>query len=325
VSARGWLLFAVGASLGARAVARARQCFDYTGKLVLISGGSRGLGLVLARELAARGARLALCARDRDELARAAKELRGRCAEVHELVCDVSRRDDVQRTLRELRERAGPVDMLINNAGVIQVGPLDSQAIDDFDEALKVHFWGALHLMEGVIPEMRARRTGRIVNISSIGGRIAIPHLVPYCASKFALVGLSDGLRAELARDDVWVTTVCPGMMRTGSHVNAHFKERADRGWFSVVNSTPLISISAERAARAILAAARDGRAEAVFPYSAKLLVLARNLAPETTARIANLANRLLPRPGALEATPPRVLTALSDRAAHRNNELSRA
>src|SRR5260370_40570175 len=109
---------------------------------------------------------------------------------------------------------------------------------------------------------MRMCGGGRIVNISSIGGKIAVPDLEPSSASKFALTGFSDGIRAELVRDNIYVTTVAPGMMRTGSHMNARFKGRHDSefAWFAVSAGAPLISMNAERAARKILAACRRGQ-----------------------------------------------------------------
>src|SRR5436309_7591109 len=105
--------------------------------------------------------------------------------------------------------------------------------VEDFEETMRVHFWGPLYATLAALPHLRKQDTGRIVNISSIGGRIAVPHLAPYSASKFALAGLSDGLRTELAREGIYVTTVFPGLMRTGSHVNAQFKgkRRAEFTW----------------------------------------------------------------------------------------------
>jgi short-subunit dehydrogenase len=198
---------------------------------------------------------------------------------------------------------------------------------------MAVHFWGVLHATSAVLPDMRARRSGHIINIASIGGRIAVPHMAAYCASKFALVGLSSALRSELARDGVSVTTVTPGMMRTGSHVNARFKgrHREEYAWFSTANALPFASVSAERAARRILAAARRGQAECAVSWPARAAICVQALLPETTARAMQLANAMLPPPGGIgaqsasgyESAPasPSLATALSDRAAARNNE----
>ena len=138
--------------------------------------------------------------------------------------CDLRDRDQVRKLFRQVRERLGPIDVLINNAGVIEVGPAETMTLEDYQDAMATNFWAPLYAILEALPEMRQRRQGRIVNIASVGGKVSVPHLLPYCASKFALVGLSEGLRAELAKDGVVVTTVCPGLMRTGSPRNATFK-----------------------------------------------------------------------------------------------------
>ena len=240
----------LGACVGVRALLGRRQEYDFRGKTVLITGGARGLGLVLAREFAAQGAHLVLCSRSAHELERAREELSGRGAQVLALPCDVGDQSQVDVLVREARDRFGRVDVLVNNAGLIQAGPMEVMTVADYEEAMRVHFWGPLCTTLAVAPEMQRRREGRIVNISSIGGRISVPHLLPYSASKFALVGFSEGLRAELAKDGVAVTTVCPGLMRTGSPRNALFKgqHQAEYAWFTLSDSLPGSSVSAESA-----------------------------------------------------------------------------
>jgi NAD(P)-dependent dehydrogenase (short-subunit alcohol dehydrogenase family) len=324
-----------GALVAARAFYRRWQEYELKGKTVLITGGSRGLGLVLAREFADEGANVAICARDRGELERAREDLARRGANVFAFPCDVTERAQVRELVEVVSRRFGGVDVLVNNAGVIQVGPLEVMTLEDFEQAMAVHFWGPLYTTLEVLPQMRRRQDGRIVNVSSIGGKIGVPHLVPYSASKFALVGLSDGLRAELAKDNVFVTTVCPGLMRTGSPRNANFKgqHRAEYAWFSIGDALPVTSIQVERAARQIVAACRRGQAELVITTQAVLAVKFRALFPEATADILALANRLLPGPGGIgrkrakgsesvSAASPSLLTILSDRAAQRNNEV---
>ena len=326
---------ALGGAAVARAFARSRRRYGLRGRVALVTGGSRGLGLVLARELAREGAKVAICARDEAELARARDGLRAAGADVVTLPCDVRVREGVEAMLDELRERLGPVDMLINNAGVIQVGPAEEMTLDDYEEALRVHFWGPLYVTHGVLPDMRRRGEGRIVNITSIGGKISVPHLLPYCASKFALVGFSEGLRGALAKDGIYVTTVCPGLMRTGSPRNAWFKgqHREEYAWFSISDAMPLVSMAAGRAARRILEACRDGDAELVMPVNTLLAVKLNALFPGAGAGLLSAAERLLPGPGGIgpwmkrgaesESTwAPSVLTTLGDRAARRNNEV---
>jgi len=333
----GWWLAAAG--IGAVAVYTAlkktRPDFDFQNRVVLITGGSRGLGLVLARHLAERGARIAICARNGEELLRAKEDLKTRGAEVFQTVCDVRNQSEVNRMIEEVRNHYGQIDVLINNAGVIQVGPLEVQTQEDFETAMAIHFWGPYYTMNAVLPEMKRRGEGRIVNISSIGGKMSVPHLAPYCASKFALVGLSGAMRVELEKDNIFVTTVCPGLMRTGSHVNAVFKGQNEKefAWFSIGNSLPVSSVSAESAAEQIIEACRRGDAELIISIQAKLAAAMNNLFPELTAEISGLVNRILPEAGGIgtkhalgkeskSALSPSILTALADKESRQNNEL---
>ena len=335
--AMAWTAAGVGVLLMARAW-RHRRAYEFAGKVVVITGGSRGLGLIMARELAEEGARLVLVARDEEELGRAADDLRANLAsvEVLTIAADVRKRHDAERAIAQALERFGRVDVLVNNAGIIQVGPLDHMKLSDYEDAMNTHFWGPLYMVLAALPHMRQRGEGRVVNISSIGGKIAVPHLVPYCASKFALAGLSEGLRAELINEGIVVTTVCPGLMRTGSPVNAMFKGKRPQeyAWFAISDSLPLASIDANRAARQIIAACRHGEAELVITLQAKIAVLAHEIAPELFADAMALMNRLLPGPTGSDgdrARPgresesgwaPSPLTATTYAAAEDNNEL---
>jgi len=317
------------------AVALSRR-YDFRNRLVVITGGSRGLGLLMARRLAAEGAAIVICARDAEELDKAANELRLHAPFVAAYVCDLTQPPDVQSLFERIHREIGSVDVLINNAGIIQVGPVETMTLADYHQAMAIHFWAPLLCIEHVLPDMRRRGEGRIVNISSIGGEIAVPHLVPYCASKFALNGLSQGLREELLKDGIYVTTVCPGLMRTGSprHALVKGQHRAEYAWFSIGGALPALSMSADRAARQIINACRYGRAKLVLSLPAKLAVRANALAPELTADINALVARMLPEPGGVGRASvkgyhstsewsPSFLTALSDRAAERNNELA--
>jgi len=330
-------------ALGSLAVAglaawRRAHRYSFEGRVVLITGGSRGLGLEIARVVAAEGASLILFSRDEAELARAAGELRGHAVDVQTIAGDVASRADAQRAVEEAVSRHGAIDVLINNAGVIQVGPARHMTLDDYESALDVHLRGPLHTMLAAIPHMRRRGGGRIVNISSIGGKIPVPHLAPYVASKFALTGLSSTLHAELAREHIVVTTVAPGLMRTGSPINATMKGRHERefAWFAVGDALPGLSIDSRRAARQIVEGCRRGRAELILTPPARLAAALYGLMPDTFVRIESVVNRLLPSPTGPEgdqaklgrdstsAAAPSVLTALGDRAAARNNELPR-
>ena len=316
----------------ARVICTAR--YTLRDKVALISGGSRGLGLVLARRICNQGGNVALLARDPEELTRAKADLTACGGKVLAVVCDLLDRDQIQAAVRKVIDRFGRIDILINNAGIIEVGPLDHMTREDYDRAMRLHFWAPYELVSQIVPEMRLWGGGRIVNISSIGGRVAIPHFAPYSASKFALTGFSDAIRAELARDNIYVTTVAPGLMRTGSHVNAKFKGNHDAefAWFSASAGAPLISMDADRAARKILAACRRGQPSLTLTVAARGAIVANALFPNLTGSAMKIVNRVLPgavgekgsqsRAGSeLPRKIPRWMTGLADRATQSNNE----
>jgi short-subunit dehydrogenase len=311
-------------------------------RTALVTGASRGLGLLIARELVGRGCRVLICGRDPERLSAALALLRDGATEpvqVDAVACDVTDPDAADRLLAAAHERFGRLDMVVNNAGTIQVGPVDVMDEQAFRDAVESLCLAPLRLTLAALPDLRAAR-GRLVNIASIGGRVAVPHLLPYTVGKFAATGLSQGLRAELAEQGVSVTTVVPGLMRTGSHQAALFRgdSRREYAWFAAAASLPGVSMSAERAARAIVDAAEARRTELVLTPAAKALVRLHGLAPATTVRALSAAARLLPdapRPRQTPLEQPGVearlqfgtglmdrITTLGDRAALRLNQV---
>jgi short-subunit dehydrogenase len=281
--------------------AKARR--ELRGKVVLITGGSRGLGFAIARELALSGARLALTARDAAGLDRArARLVASGCAAPGDVwihPCDVSAKSQVHDLVAAATAHFGSIDVVVNNAGIILVGPLESQTLDSFHQAMNINFFGALHTTLAVLPQMLARGEGAIVNIGSIGGKVAFPHLLPYVASKFALTGWSQGLRAELTGRGIRVTTVSPGIMRTGSHIQARFTGDAQKEyrWFAAAASLPGTATNATVAARKIVDALAVGSAEVSIGLQAIVAARSSNVAPELTAALLSLANACLPEP----------------------------
>jgi short-subunit dehydrogenase len=270
---------------------------NLSGQVVLISGGSKGLGLLLARQFGSLGARVAIFARDEGELVAASKWLSGEGVQVDTFVCDVSNEDEVEALIGHVETRLGSIDVLVNNAGVIQVGPLDALQTRDFAEAMGIMFWGVVHPTLAVLPSMRRRRSGRIVNITSIGGKVSTPHLLAYNSAKFAAVGFSEGLHGELAATGIHVTTVVPGLMRTGSFVNAVFKGKPAQefAWFTTLSSLPFVSIDAEKAARRIVAATLGNEPELILSLPANLMARAHGVAPGLSLKVVSLVARLLP------------------------------
>ncbi len=328
---------ALAAGFAARTMLSRSRRFSFADRTVFVAGGSRGMGLVLARQLVDAGARVAICARTAADLEAAERELRARGGEVFALLCDVSKPADVRATVRQIVERFGAIDVLFNIAGIIQVGPLEAMTRDDFQRAMDVHFWGTLNTVLEVLPAMRRRGWGRIVNVASLGGKRAVPHMLPYTASKFALVGLSSGLRTELAKDGILVTTIVPSLVRTGSARNALYKgqHRKEYAWFSIADALPGVAMSAEQAAAQILRACRDGDREVLLRNPLNIAVALQSFLPGTTQSLLGAVARFLPRMGGIGKRPaygyesasrwsPSVLTRLGDAAARRNNEMRR-
>lgn len=323
------------AAYSAATIVRHRWRYSFRNRVVVITGGSRGLGLELARRWGAEGARLFLCARHRDELEAALRELEVKGYSATGAVCDVRSQDQVCQFVAHVINKAGRIDVLVNNAGIIQAGPQANMTNADYRDAMDTHFWGPLHFIEAVLPSMRSDGEGRIVNIASIGGEVSVPHLLPYCASKFALVGLSQGMATELAADGIRVTTICPGLMRTGSPRNALFKgqHRKEYAWFSIGASLPGITIGSQRAARQIVEACRIGRPYLAISLPTKVAIKLQALAPTLTAHVMRAVNGFLPaatssgfrsRRGkdSFSEWFPSVITQLTEHAARRNNEL---
>ena len=289
---------AVAGAAGALAYRSVRcEPWNLRGKTALITGGSRGLGLALAFELAAQGCRLALAARDGDRLAEAADDPRLRNADVLLLPCDVTDEKQVNEAVETAIRHFGRLDILINNAGVIHVGPAVGMTMGDYREAADVMYWGPLNAIMAALPHFRRQGRGSIVNITSIGGKVSVPHLLPYSAAKFALVGLSEGLSVELRREGIHVMTVVPGLMRTGSHVNAKFGggQAREFTWFGFSGNAPGLSISPADAARRIVQGIRLRQREIVLSAPAKLLCGAQAVAPGVVAFALGVANYLLP------------------------------
>lgn len=329
-----WTALGAACYAAATAYVRAMRKFDLRDKVVLITGGSRGLGLVLAREFASRGARVAVCARNRAELSNVETDFHRWGNTLLALECDVTDRAQVEQMISTVERDLGSIDVLVNNAGTILVGPLDNHRIEDFEHAMRTNFWAALYTTFAVLPAMKRRQSGRIVNVGSIGSKLAVPHLLAYSASKFALYGFSQGLRAEVAKDGICVTTAVPGLMRTGSprHVETKGNHEKEYTWFILSDSMPGLSMSAVRAARKIVNACVAGRGEVQIGLPAKLISKAAALAPNVVGSILSVTNAwVMPEPAdgtetkkgheVENAVTRSPLTALTRRAELANNQ----
>ncbi|GAA2322426.1 SDR family NAD(P)-dependent oxidoreductase [Streptomyces caniferus] len=310
------------------------------GLTAVVTGGSRGLGLLLARQLLRRGCDVVLLARSEAELGRAVTRLaQWRGGTVRGVVCDVRDRAAVHDRLTEIARDHDGLDIVIANAGIIQVGPADALGPDGFQDAMDSVFNGALNTALAALPHLRRSPAGgRLALIGSVGGLLAVPHLLPYSCAKSAVAALAEGLHAEEGAHGVSVTAVHPGLMRTGSHLHALFggDRRREYAWFSALAGAPVLSMSAERAAERIVSAVQRRRPRIVLTPAARLGARAHGLAPVTTTRLTSALARVLPRDGARgtvdgstvaagEQPPARrlrsVLGALNERAADRFNQ----
>ncbi|MFI0900461.1 SDR family NAD(P)-dependent oxidoreductase [Streptomyces sp. NPDC020983] len=295
-----------------------------TGLSAVVTGGSRGLGLRIADRLLARGCAVTIAARDAGELERARglllRDHPG--AAVRTVRCDVTDRGQVAALMRQAADAHGGVDVVVANAGIIQVAPLDSLGTQDFAAATDTIFMGSVHTALEALPWLRRSPAGgRLALIGSVGGLVAAPHLLPYSCAKSAVSALAEGLHAELAGSSVSVTAVHPGLMRTGSHLAAEFGGQAERefGWFSAVAGSPLVSMDAGRAAGRVVSALERRRTRIVLTPAAKAADLGHGLAPALTVRLTSLAARALPAapPDGEPASPVpgRQVEAAADRA----------
>lgn len=308
------LAAAVGVGLAVTGWRGSRPPMSWRRKVVVITGGSRGLGYALGEVFASRGATVWLVARHRDQLDRAVGRLGAYGASIYSHVADITDPAAVQTMIDVVTDRHRRLDVVVNNAGIITAAPFANAETADFQTSLDTHFWGPLHVVRAALPWLRRASPGHIVNISSIGGRVGVPHLAPYCAGKFALTGLSQVLRAELAAENVWVTLATPGLLRTGSvgRVQVRGQHVAEARWFAALSATSLTSQAAARAARQIVDATAARRAAVTPGWQARVQQTANALAPESTAAILAVVNsRILPAATA-GASPAREIDDLS-------------
>jgi NAD(P)-dependent dehydrogenase (short-subunit alcohol dehydrogenase family) len=308
-----------------------------TRPVALVVGGSRGLGLLIAKELLQRGRHVVIAARDAEELGRAVEHLGG-SGRAEARVCDVRDRDAVHRLVEDVEANVGPIETVMTVAGVIHTGPAEAMTYEHFEDAINTMTWGPIHVALSVLPHLRERRAGHIGTVTSIGGMVSPPHLLPYATAKFGAVGFSDGLAAELQGTGVTATTIVPGLMRTGSHERAYFTGNAphEYAWFATAATLPGVSMDAERAARRMVDAVLAGKPMIVLTPLAWVGARVRGLVPATTTRVMGLANRALPgvpESGSgetiegrqadrmLDSRVVRFLTKLGRKAAERNNE----
>jgi short-subunit dehydrogenase len=239
------------------------------GRVVLITGGSEGVGAACAAEFARAGAKISLTARSEEGLRRAAGA--DGLVTAGDLLDPAQRRRVVDRTL----ERFGAIDILINNAGIGTYEPSWSAPMDDVRRLMELNFFALLDLTQLVVPDMRARRDGMIVNVSSIAGKMTLPWMTVYSASKYGLTSLTEGLRMELRHDHVHAMLVCPGYVKTGFQKHVLAGEAPPK-----VRQSRRFAITAEECARAIRRGVERNARTVMTPGAGWILVSLARLFP---------------------------------------------
>jgi short-subunit dehydrogenase len=255
---------------------------DLVCRRILITGASRGIGRCLAEQAAAEGACVAVAARSADKLDELARTLAARGAEVLAVPADVTSEADRQRLLDAVVDRFGGLDVLINNAGVGAMGHFAGSTEALLRQVMEVNFFAPAELTRLAVPVLARGKQPAVLNVISMCGRRGLPAFSEYSASKFALCGLTEALRGELARFDIDVLLVLPGLTRSdlGQHLlrnEGRMKVEYDKG------------MPPEAVAAAVLRALRKNRTETVLGYEAHWILLANRLFP-------GLVNRLMAR-----------------------------
>lgn len=270
-----------------------------TSGIALVAGASRGLGLAVARELGRSGRRVLITARTAADLERAAAQLAEEGIAVSTAVLDVTDPAAAREVVARTEATIGPVDTLIAVAGVLKVGPLPDRA-EDYAESIDIMLRGPINVVHAALPGMRRRDHGRIGVVTSIAAVVPTPHLVPYTAAKFGALGFARGLTEELSGTGISVSTIIPGLMRTGGHWHGIYSGRSSQeyAWFTVASALPVVSISAPRAAKIIVRGVLDGRRTIIFTLPARLGAVLYRIAPGPSTTLLGWAARLLPARG---------------------------
>lgn len=258
---------------------------DLTGKNVLITGASSGIGRATALEMARRGAHVALAARRGELLEEVAAECRAFGVRAVAVVTDVTKPEDCAR----LAEAVGVVDVLINNAGFAILDSVADAKTNDFRAMMDTNYFGTVNCTKAVLPSMLQRRSGTIVNVSSITGIMGFSHMGGYCATKFAVIGFTEALRNEVLGSGVRVALVCPGTTETEFFLNA------ERGKMPGA-SRLMPAVSPERVARAVCNAAEDGRYRRILPLLAAIYMRMKEISPRFAHLLMRRVSALLER-----------------------------
>lgn len=244
-----------------------------SGTIVVITGATSGIGRETAREFAATGATVVIAGRRKDRLQELVGEIETKGGQALAVPTDVSDQSQVEELINTAIRHFGRVDVLVNNAGVAIASRFEQMALEDFRRLMDVNFWGAVYACRAVVPQMRKQRGGVILNVSSIFGKRGMPFETAYCASKFALAGFSEALRAELMSENIDVCTIFPGAVETEI-----FDAAANNTGLELPGFVP--KFPAKQMAKLIVQTARFPQAEVIAAIDAQAINLTRTVVP---------------------------------------------
>ncbi|MCZ6582565.1 MAG: SDR family oxidoreductase [Thaumarchaeota archaeon] len=244
---------------------------NYAGKVVVVTGASSGIGEESAIEFAKRKANVILVARRKEKLDQVAQKISKYNSQVMTLQCDVSQKSQVESMSKTVLEKTGRIDILVNNAGFAIYGTVADLKVEEIESQIATNFFGMIYCTKAFLPKMLDQKFGHIVNVASVAASFGLPGMASYCASKFAMLGFSEGLYHELKGTGVGVTVVSPIMVRTNFFDNTSFKS---------VPKYSLTSLSSKTVAKAVIKAASSSRLEIIVPPFVRVAVWAKQTFP---------------------------------------------
>jgi uncharacterized protein len=256
---------------------------NFQDQVVLITGASNGIGRCLAIDLAARGAIVVGCGRSAERLQATATELQRKSPLSNMIKCDVTKLEEVDAMVNKVLSEFGKIDILINNAGIGMRKPFADTPIDVIETIMKTNYLGLVYCTHEVLPSMIAQGSGHIVNISSAAGKIGTLNLAGYCASKFAMNGLSESLYHELTPLGINVSVICPGAVRTD--FNKGFADMPPK-------SPSALVVSPEFVSAAVIKAIEKKRFEVVLPRWLALICWFKRITPNLFRAVAHRSFR---------------------------------
>ena len=238
---------------------------DFKNKVVLITGASSGIGKQTAIEFAKSGSSIILVARRKNKLEQVENELKQFNVNTLVCVCDVSKKDQVEELFKIVLQKFNSIDILVNNAGFAIYGSVSDLSINEIESQMETNYFGMIYCVKNFLPLMLKKKSGHIVNVASVGASFSVPGVSSYCATKFAMLGFSEGLKHELYGTGVGLTVVSPIMVRTPLFEHPSFTN------FSKFSTG--VSLSSETVAKTIIKASNSSRLEIVVPSVARAVI----------------------------------------------------